>query len=282
LAICEQRSDKVEAARVLSNWAAVETRAGDSEAALDYAQRAEQLARESGDQPVLRVALANLSRSQVVSRDLEAALVAAKESVEVATELGEPFGLRQSLNVLVEAHRARGEVDTALVTLREALRIDQPSKAADLESLANMVALLSLSGHPQEALRLAGAVQANSQQLGIGSAPDPSLYKALDEAIEVLGPRAASIRESGRQMSIEEARAFALREPGSEPVPGVRLTRREVEVARLVRAGMTDAQIAKNLFLSVRTAETHVENVRNKLGVRTRAEVAAWAAMNLP
>src|SRR5262249_21356204 len=156
----------------------------------------------------------NLSRSQVVSGDLEAALVATKESVEVATEIGEPFGLRQSLNVLVEAHRARGEVETALVTLREALRIDQPVKPADLESLANMVALLSLSGHPQEAPRLAGAVQANSQQLGIGSAPDPSLYKALTEASEMVGPRADQSREAGRRMSIQEAIAFALKEPG--------------------------------------------------------------------
>jgi Bacterial regulatory proteins, luxR family len=48
-----------------------------------------------------------------------------------------------------------------------------------------------------------------------------------------------------------------------------------------VRQGLTDRQIAKQMFLSVRTVEGHMENLRGKLGVNTRASVAAWAAVNL-
>jgi DNA-binding CsgD family transcriptional regulator len=54
------------------------------------------------------------------------------------------------------------------------------------------------------------------------------------------------------------------------------LTRRELEVARLVAQGMTNREIGTRLTLSVRTAESHVEQIRAKLGFRTRAQIAAW------
>lgn len=60
------------------------------------------------------------------------------------------------------------------------------------------------------------------------------------------------------------------------------LTHREREVADLVSRGLSDREIAKRLFISPRTAEWHLEQVRNKLGLGTRAEVAAWAATHPP
>lgn len=56
------------------------------------------------------------------------------------------------------------------------------------------------------------------------------------------------------------------------------LTRRELEVARLVAEGLTNRDIARRLFVSERTAEGHVEQIRNKLGFRSRAQIAAWSA----
>jgi DNA-binding NarL/FixJ family response regulator len=55
------------------------------------------------------------------------------------------------------------------------------------------------------------------------------------------------------------------------------LSRREREVAAMVAAGLTNKQIAERLFIAERTAEGHVERIRNKLGVRSRTEVATWA-----
>jgi non-specific serine/threonine protein kinase len=54
------------------------------------------------------------------------------------------------------------------------------------------------------------------------------------------------------------------------------LTSRELEVAGLVAEGFTNKEIAAKLHLSVRTAENHVFNVMNKLGLDNRAQVAAW------
>jgi DNA-binding beta-propeller fold protein YncE/DNA-binding CsgD family transcriptional regulator len=57
-----------------------------------------------------------------------------------------------------------------------------------------------------------------------------------------------------------------------------RLSKRELEVARLVTQGLTNKEIASTLFISQRTAEGHVAQICNKLGFSTRAQIAAWAA----
>lgn len=56
------------------------------------------------------------------------------------------------------------------------------------------------------------------------------------------------------------------------------LTRRETEVAALVAEGMTNREIAARLFISERTAESHVEQIRNKLGFHSRTQIAVWFA----
>ncbi|HEV3311302.1 MAG TPA: LuxR C-terminal-related transcriptional regulator [Chloroflexota bacterium] len=60
------------------------------------------------------------------------------------------------------------------------------------------------------------------------------------------------------------------------------LTRREREVAILVAQGLTNREIATRLFISERTAESHVEQIRGKLGFHTRTQIAGWVAAGLP
>lgn len=60
------------------------------------------------------------------------------------------------------------------------------------------------------------------------------------------------------------------------------LTRREREVANLVAEGLTNREIATRLFISERTAESHVERIRGKLGFHSRAQIAAWVAAGRP
>jgi DNA-binding CsgD family transcriptional regulator/tetratricopeptide (TPR) repeat protein len=56
------------------------------------------------------------------------------------------------------------------------------------------------------------------------------------------------------------------------------LTAREVEVARLVAAGLTNRQVAVRLGISERTVENHLDHIFGKLAVGSRAQVAAWVA----
>jgi non-specific serine/threonine protein kinase len=63
----------------------------------------------------------------------------------------------------------------------------------------------------------------------------------------------------------------------SEPAStGPQLTNRELEVAGLVAEGLTNQAIARRLAVAPRTAEAHVENIRRKLEVRSRAQIATW------
>jgi len=57
---------------------------------------------------------------------------------------------------------------------------------------------------------------------------------------------------------------------------GPRLTPRELQVAELVAEGLTNQAIASRLSVAPRTAEAHVENIRRKLEVNSRAQIATW------
>jgi two-component system response regulator NreC len=65
----------------------------------------------------------------------------------------------------------------------------------------------------------------------------------------------------------------------SEPPPGPPddLSEREVDVLRLIALGHTNAEIAQQLFLSVRTVETHRSHIQQKLGLSTRADLVGYA-----
>jgi non-specific serine/threonine protein kinase len=79
-------------------------------------------------------------------------------------------------------------------------------------------------------------------------------------------------------MNMEEAIRFATGAPASKPgSDGSPLTAREKQVALLIAEGRTNSEIAGRLKMADRTADAHVEHIRNKLGLRTRSQIAVWA-----
>jgi non-specific serine/threonine protein kinase len=79
--------------------------------------------------------------------------------------------------------------------------------------------------------------------------------------IALLAPRTRLVPPQGRS---------AAREPA--------LTRRERQVSELIAEGLSSQEIAWRLGIARRTAESHADHIMTKLGVRTRAQVAAWVA----
>jgi DNA-binding CsgD family transcriptional regulator len=96
-----------------------------------------------------------------------------------------------------------------------------------------------------------------------------------DKARPFLSDALARARGCGAEWHAEQA-LIELRRAGGRArrVPPGRLSPQERAVARLARAGRTNQQIGRELYLSVNTVETHLAHVYRKLGISRRGELA--------
>jgi DNA-binding NarL/FixJ family response regulator len=107
---------------------------------------------------------------------------------------------------------------------------------------------------------------------------------ARSEALKHLDIAIPDLRDMKMQPGLE--RALSLRKQLEHQAPSQTsgaegtqvLTGREQEVARLLAAGRSNREIADALVISEGTVGVHVKHVLGKLGLRSRAQVAAWAA----
>jgi DNA-binding NarL/FixJ family response regulator len=113
----------------------------------------------------------------------------------------------------------------------------------------------------------------------------PFLDQAKESAIAALGAsRFEAELNAGKRLSRSAAIALALGKPvrvasGAAHAAGdALLGKRQAEVARLVAEGLSNKQIGGRLFISERTVDSHVRSILNKLGVNSRAQIAAWVA----
>jgi DNA-binding CsgD family transcriptional regulator len=92
-----------------------------------------------------------------------------------------------------------------------------------------------------------------------------------------MAPLATEIRRMADRARITLARPATEEPPETTPAPLPALTRRELEVLRLVGAGRTNRQIGAELYMSPKTAAVHVTHILSKLGLANRAQAAAVA-----
>gem|GEM_PF-2257903 len=113
-----------------------------------------------------------------------------------------------------------------------------------------------------------------------------SVRLALAQALLDQGDRAGALAEAQRSLSAlstwpgwrrDRTEAMLARLQGTSVRAVGELTARESEVAALIAEGLTNGQLAERLFISPKTAAVHVSNILAKLGLASRAEVAAWA-----
>ena len=105
----------------------------------------------------------------------------------------------------------------------------------------------------------------------------------LRQARQALGPdRTRAAEERGAAMTMATAAEYALllTDPGpprpAAPGPGT-LSARERELVTLVAQGRTDAQIAAQMYISIRTVRSHLDRIRDKTGCRRRADLTRLA-----
>jgi two-component system response regulator NreC len=98
------------------------------------------------------------------------------------------------------------------------------------------------------------------------------LKEAADtELVEAVRAAATGVSYLNPQLG-----ALIAAQPDIEPGPPDDLSEREVEVLRLVALGHTNAEISEQLFLSVRTVESHRAHIQHKIGRTTRADMVAY------
>ena len=148
--------------------------------------------------------------------------------------------------------------------------------------------LCAATGRPADAVTAWAAGETLGQQAGFGF-PDQDPYvrrqqEALGQARQALGPdRARAAEQRGAAMSLATAAEYALllTAPGPPPAPAPggpgKLSARERELVTLVARGCTDADIAAQLYISIRTVRSHLDRIRDKTGCRRRADLTRLA-----
>jgi DNA-binding NarL/FixJ family response regulator len=103
------------------------------------------------------------------------------------------------------------------------------------------------------------------------------LLKDAGPALLVEAVRAAARGDAlvSPQVTVRLLAHFATTPAARQPFEP--LTDREEEVLKAVARGLTNAEIADTLFISLATVKTHIAHIQQKLGARNRVELAAWA-----
>jgi predicted ATPase/DNA-binding NarL/FixJ family response regulator len=172
------------------------------------------------------------------------------------------------------------ERDVTRAHFRSAVECLRPFRAGPLLPVAIVgLAGLLVENDPAKALRLTAAAYDLRARLG---GDFPPFFRERVERVHAAaeaaaGPTAASAWAAGRRLGFHAAIALALGDRGARRIPDTGLSRRELDVVRLVAEGLTNKEVAARLHLSVRTVESHVRSSLAKAGVENRTQLATWA-----
>jgi predicted ATPase/DNA-binding CsgD family transcriptional regulator len=196
-----------------------------------------------------------------------------EQGLERYRDLQDRIGIAGTLADLGAAARAMNRGRDAGRMYRDSLELfwtlgSRRGVAECLEGLA------ALAADPRAAARWLGAAEGLRSQVG----PPPVPQRATIEAASHRARRALGAvgfeaeRVKGSVLPLAEVVREALADKRD-----VRLSPREREVVARVAHGLTNREIAGALAVSERTVDSHVLHILNKLGFRSRAQIAAWA-----
>jgi predicted ATPase/DNA-binding CsgD family transcriptional regulator len=285
-------------------WLAGEaTRAVELSAAAVAAFRAGRLRQETA------AALVNQGVAVWLAGDPERGGALLQESLDIATRLGYQEGIAWALNELAVII-ADDDPETAADMLAESLEIhaslgDRWRVASVTEAIAGLAARPDLAGAagPAIAATILGGAAALRESLG--TPVPPAERTARDRCVrslrEQLGRGFPGTWDRGQAMTLEELIDASLRaarlvqdpltaqagpaaegaagQPGAGSAPAALygLTERELDVLRLLSAGLTNRQVGARLQISTGTAGVHVSNILRKLGASSRAQAVGVA-----
>jgi DNA-binding CsgD family transcriptional regulator/tetratricopeptide (TPR) repeat protein len=256
-------------------------------------EEAATLERASGDTTDVARVHSLLRLVAVVRHDYERAVALHEGGLVLAQRAEDDLATGLSLRMGALAYSALGDHQRANALCEEGLEraLRQRVLHQTGHQLHVSAVLAGSQGQAVRSARLWGAVEALREAIGAGLVPVERYYyesyiaaarSRLDEASWGVA------WAEGRQMTPEGAVEYSLEQPmlgasqkEEDDPPSATypagLGAREVEVLRLVARGMTNAQIAKELYVSPRTVNAHMGSVYHRIGSSTRAEATRFA-----
>jgi non-specific serine/threonine protein kinase len=288
LALHRKLGDKEGVASALNYLGWVAGFQGEHEQATQLCEESLALYKELGNEQGVAGSLNGLALAALFRRDYKRSAALSEESIVLRRQLHDRSYMIYSLASLALAATLQGDYERAMQACQEALEDAQAlgHKNGIAYGLEGMAEIAGAQGQAERAARLFGAAQAHRDVIG---APLPPALRAVHERVLVtvraqLGEAVfAETWAEGRAMPLAQAIAEAGQTVPSGQVTSSRLiypaglSIREVEVLRLVVAGLTDAQIADSPVLSTRTVSTHLRSIYNKLGVNSRSAATRFA-----
>lgn len=291
LALARAHDDQEGIARALFLLSYAATYCGDRDRALALAEQAVAIVRGLGNPHQLTDVLNRLGIEAHNQGDYTRAAALYEEAQTTWRELGCMFELLCVTTNLGVTAQAQGDTKGAAARYREGLTLVQAVGETWMmeELLALVAALASDTSDHERAARLIGATDRLLEAIGCTLAPFVDVFLARARVLvrRELGEEAfTAARETGQRLTrvqaLSEAVAVvsALAESPSQataiaPVAG--LTRRELDVLRLVAAGRSNREIADALFISVPTVKRHLTNILGKLDLPSRSAATAFA-----
>ena len=260
---------------------------GDLDSGVRLARQAEQI---TAGVPgwIARACSITLTAVLTAAGELAAAAGICAAGLASSRDAGDLYALAALLTLMANLDLRAGRAEAAAALLREALQVNL--RAGELFDLVNGLEccgdLCAATRRWAEALTLWAAFNAVVRDKGFtDAAADARRDELLREARQPLGPaRARAAEERGAAMSLATAAEYALMLTAPSPQPGIaaapgagKLSAREQELVTLVAQGRTNAQIAAQLYISVRTVGSHLDRIRDKTGCRRRADLTRLA-----
>jgi predicted ATPase/DNA-binding CsgD family transcriptional regulator len=287
LAAARELGDPAGEASALGILSIAAVYADDPDAAVHLARQAGQI---PGDIPGWAAWFRSYSLTIALTEagDLTAARQACMAGLAWSRAAGELGNLAELLVWMAMLDLRAGRIQDATAHLREGLQIavraDMPPNVDNAMDCCGY--LCAATGRHLEAVTVWAAADAFFRHHGVVVAPAEGRHRQepLRKARQALGPaRARAAEERGAAMSLATAAEYALMLTGPDPQqpyapagPG-QLSARERELVTLVARGRTDAQIAEQLYISIRTVRSHMDRIRDKTGCRRRADLTRLA-----
>ena len=260
---------------------------GDNERGVQLIRRQQVIAGVPGS--IARAGSAVMIAALIESGDLAAAGTAGAAALAQCRDAGDLLNLPYMLAVMADLDVRAGHFQDAAAHLRDGLQI--AVRAGDLWNVAAnglffCAWLCTATGRYAEAATVWAAQDMHARQQGLlATSPGARMRdEALRTIRQMLGPaRVRAAEQRGAAMSLDTAAEYALMLTAPAPPlaaagPELRkLSARERELVTLVAQGRTNAQIAGQLYISVRTVGSHLDRIRDKTGCRRRADLTRLA-----